>query len=200
MIRGNHVMDTLDIYDFLTRGDLRGNMMLADQDIIRIPVYKKHVTLKGAFKRTGIFEVAEGETMDDVIRFAGGFTDDAATDYISAIQLTATQRKVVDIPVADFETYTPKNGDQYTVNQILDRYENRVQIDGAVFAPGTYAWNEGLTMKELLQKAKGVKEDAYLAQGYIRRLQADNTPAAVDFNVQDVLQATQTYYSSVKIR
>ena len=187
VIRGNKVIDTLDIYDFLSRGDLSSNILLADQDIIRIPVYTKRVTLKGAFKRNGIFEVANGETLNDVIRFAGGFTDDAATDNISAIQLTSSQRRVVDIPETQFASFVPRNADQYTVNTILDRFENRVQIGGAVFAPGVYAWQPGLTIKDLLQKAKGVKEEAYLAQGYIRRLQSDNLPTAVDFSVADVL-------------
>ena len=185
VIRGNKVVDTLDIYDFLTRGDLRSNILLADQDIIRIPVYTKRVTLKGAFKRTGIFEVANGETLQDVIDFAGGFTDEAATDFISAIQLTSTQRRIADIPETQFATFIPRNADQYTVNTILNRYENRVQIGGAVFSPGVYAWHEGMNINELLQKAKGVREEAYLAQGYIRRLRSDNTPTAVDFSVTD---------------
>ena len=187
VIRGNRVIDTLDIYDFLNRGDLSSNILLADQDIIRIPVYTKRVTLKGAFKRTGIFEVANGETLQDVIRFAGGFTDEAATDYISAIQLTSTQRRVADIPQSEFATFIPRNADQYTVNTILNRFENRVQIGGAVFAPGVYAWHEGMSINELLQKAKGVREEAYLAQGYIRRLRNDNQPAAVDFSVADAV-------------
>ncbi len=185
VIRGNKVVDTLDIYDFLNHGDLRSNILLADQDIIRIPIYSKRVTLRGAFKRTGIFEVANKETLQDVIDFAGGFTDEAATDYISAIQLTSTQRRVADIPESQFATFVPRNADQYTVNTILNRYENRVQISGAVFSPGTFAWHEGMNISELLQKAKGVREEAYLAQGYIRRLRRDNTPSAIDFNVGD---------------
>ena len=192
VIRNNKVIDTLDIYDFLSHGDLHSNILLADQDIIRIPVYTKRVTLKGAFKRTGIFEVKNGETLQDIIGFAGGFTDEAATDYISAIRLTSTQRMVVDIPETQFSSFVPRNADQYTVNTILNRYENRVQISGAVFSPGTYAWQEGLTVKDLLQKAKGIKEDAYLAQGYIRRLQSDNFPSAIDFNVADVLSGKAT--------
>ncbi len=187
IIRNNKVIDTLDIYDFLNRGDLSSNILLADQDIIRIPVYTKHVTLKGAFKRTGIFEVAGGETLNDVIRFAGGFTDEAATDYISAIQITGNQRRVADIPENGFATYIPRNADQYKADSITNRYENRIQIGGAVFAPGIYAWQEGLTVKDLIQKARGVKEEAYLAQGYIKRLRSDNLPEAVDFNVADAL-------------
>lgn len=187
VIRGNKVIDTLDIYSFLNSGDLSKNIMLADQDIIRIPVYTKRVTLNGSFKRNGIFEVANNETLQGVIRFAGGFTDNAAADFISAIQLTSTQRKVVDIPESQFSTFIPRNADQYTVNALLNRFENRVQIAGAVFAPGVYAWQPGFTVKDLVQKAKGVREEAYLAQGFIKRLQSDNLPVAVDFSVADAL-------------
>ena len=187
VIRGNRVIDTLDIYSFLNSGDLSRNILLADQDIIRIPVYTKRVTLKGAFKRDGIFEVAKNERLQDVINFAGGFTDNAAADFISAIQLTSTQRKVVDIPQSEYASFVPRNADQYTVDSILNRYENRVQIAGAVFAPGTYAWQKGLTISDLIQKAKGVREEAYLPHGYIKRLQSNNLPIAVDFSVSDAI-------------
>ncbi len=188
IIRNNTVAGKLDVYDFLSKGDLRSNILLADQDIIRIPTYTKRVTLKGAFKRPGIYEVTAGETLQDIISYAGGFTDDAATASISAVQLTSTQRRITDIPNTGFASFIPQNADQYTVGKIQDRYENRVQVSGAVFSPGSYAWQPGLTLKELLlNKAKGVKEEAYLAQGFIRRLQSDYSPVALNFNVSDVL-------------
>src|SRR4051812_48831840 len=83
VIRNNRVADTLDVYDFLNKGDLRSNILLADQDVIRIPTYTKRVTLKGAFKRPGIFEAAKGETLQRIIDYAGGFTDEAVTSFIS---------------------------------------------------------------------------------------------------------------------
>ena len=187
VIRNNRVADTLDVYDFLNKGDLRSNILLADQDIIRVPTYTKRVTLKGAFKHPGIFEVANGETLQDIINFAGGFTDEAVTTSISDVQIAGTQRRIVDIPANEFTTFIPQNADVYTVDTIQDRYENRVQITGAVFAPGNYALQPGMTLKALLEKARGVKEEAYLKQGFIRRLQSDYTPVAVDFNVADVL-------------
>ena len=187
VIRGNRVVDTLDVYAFLSKGNLSNNILLADQDIIRIPTYAKRVILKGAFKRPGIFEVANGETLQDIIDYAGGFSDSAVTSFISAVQIAGTQRRIVDIPDSEFATYIPQNADVYTVDTIQDRYENRVQVTGAVFAPGSYAWHPGITLKELLEKARGVKEEAYLKQGFIRRLQSDYTPVAVDFNVADVL-------------
>jgi protein involved in polysaccharide export with SLBB domain len=187
IIRNNRVVDTLDVYDFLSKGDLSSNILLADQDIIRIPTYTKRVTLKGAFKRPGIFEVAGGETLQDVIEFAGGFTDEAAATFISAVQISGTQRRIADITGTEISTFIPQNADVYTVGKIQDRFENRVQVTGAVFAPGNYAWQPGLTLRDLIEKARGVKEEAYLKQGFIRRLQSDYTPVAVDFNVADVL-------------
>ncbi len=187
VIRNNQVVDTLDIYNFLNKGDLRNNIMLADQDIIRIPTYVKRVTMKGAFKRPGIFEVANGETLQDIIDYAGGFSDSAATATISDVQITGSGRRIVDIPRSEYATFVPQNADIYTVDTIQDRYENRVMVTGAVFAPGNYALQPGMTLKDVLEKARGVKEEAYLKQGFIRRLQSDYTPVAVSFNVADVL-------------
>ncbi len=187
VIRNNRVVDTLDIYNFLNSGDLSRNILLADQDIIRVPTYTKRVTLKGAFKRPGIFEAAKSETLQNIIDYAGGFTDEAVTSLISDVQIVGTQRRIVDIASSEFATFIPQNADVYTVDTIQDRYENRVQIRGAVFAPGNYALTPGLTLKNLLEKARGVKEEAYLKQGFIRRLQSDYTPRALNFNVGDVL-------------
>ncbi|TKK68032.1 capsule biosynthesis protein [Ilyomonas limi] len=187
VIRNNRVVDTLDVYAFLSKGDLSSNILLADQDIIRIPIYTRRVTLKGAFKRPAIFEVASGETLQDVMNYAGGFSDSAATAFISDVQITGTGRRIVDIPNSDYATFVPQNADVYTADTVQDRYENRVQVTGAVFAPGNYAWHPGMTLKELFEKARGIKEEAYLKQGFIRRLQSDYTPMAVDFNVADVL-------------
>ena len=187
VIRNNRVADTLDVYAFLNKGDLTRNILLADQDIIRIPTYTKRVTLKGAFKRPGIFEAAEGETLQDIINYAGGFKDEAVTSTVSDVQIAGTQRRIVDVPSTQFGTFVPQNADVLTADTIQERFENRVQIKGAIVAPGNYALQPGMTLKDLIEKARGLKEEAYLKQGFIRRLQSDYIPTAVDFNVADVL-------------
>lgn len=190
IIRNNHVIANLDVYEFLLRGFQRNNIRLQDQDIIMIPPYKKRVEFSGEVKRPAIFEATANETLEDVIRFAGGFTSEAYTARIKVIQNTAKERRITDVAAAAFDTYNPQNGDKYFAEPILDRFENRVSITGAVFRPGQYQLDQGLTLGQLITKAEGVTEDAFLPRGYITRLRADNTPELISFDLAKILNGT----------
>jgi len=187
IIRNNRIIRTLNIYDFLTKGDQKGNIVLEDQDIIRVPAYRMHVEMKGEIKTPAIFEPVPGETLQDILGFAGGFTDKAYTALIKVSQVSDQQRRIADIPEADFKNYIPLRGDVYTVDSVLSRYENRVTIKGAVFRPGEYELQKGLTLTQLLALAAGVKEDAFMGLGSIVRLKPDNSTEVVSFNLRDVL-------------
>ncbi|MBB5439645.1 protein involved in polysaccharide export with SLBB domain [Pedobacter sp. AK017] len=191
LIRNNKVVSTIDVYDFLLRGIQQDNIRLQDQDVINIPVYDKRVEILGEVKTGALFEVVTGETLQDLIGFAGGFTTQAYTAKIKSFQNTDKERRIIDIAAADFGTYTPKNGDKYVVEAILDRFQNRVEILGAVFRPGLYELGSGLTLKGLITKADGLTEDAFLNRGYINRLNADNTQSLISFDVAKVLAGTQ---------
>ena len=190
VIRNNVVIDTVDIYDFLMKGDQRKNIRLQDQDVIRIPVYQTHVQINGQVKRPGIYELKPGETLRDVIRFAGGFSDSAYTANIKVIRLTPEEKKVIDVPAAEFAHFIPQNGDQFSVSSILDKYQNRVRITGAVYRPGVYELTEGLTLRDLILKADGLREDAFLPRGYIIRLNPDLTTSIVQFDVAKIMNGT----------
>ena len=187
IIRANKIIDTLDIYDFLMRGDQIHNIGLADQDIIRVPPYTTRVNVQGQVKRPGIYEIANGEYFKDVLNFAGGFSDSAYTAAVSIVQNTSSQKRVADLNADAFDTYIPHNTDAYTIGKILDRYENRVQIEGAVFRPGVYEWKPNLTVSQLIQKAQGLKEDAFTKRGIIKRQKADLTPSFINFNIADII-------------
>lgn len=186
VIRDHQVVETLDIYDFLQEGDASGNIQLQDNDIIRVPVYDVRVEVSGEVKRPGLYEALPGETLKKIILFAGGVTDQAYVSRIKIIQATDKEKRVEDIDYRDVDNYIPLRGDHIIVNPILDRFENRVTINGAVFRPGEYQLTDGLTLKQLIGKAEGLKEDAYLARGYITRLKPDNTQELVSFNVQEI--------------
>ncbi|WP_092460838.1 SLBB domain-containing protein [Thermoflavifilum thermophilum] len=190
VIRNNKVIDTVDVYDFLMKGDQSKNIRLQDQDVIRVPVYQTHVLITGQIKRPGIYELKPQETLSDLLHYAGGFTDSAYTASIKAVQLTPTQKKVTDIPANQYVVFQPQNGDQYYVSSILDRYLNRVIIQGAVYRPGTFALTQGLTLKQLIEKADGLREDAFLPRGYIVRLNPDLTTSIVQFNVANIMNGT----------
>ena len=191
VIRNNKVVSTVDVYDFLLRGIQKNNIRLQDQDVINIPVYQTRVEMSGEVKRPALFEVLNTESLQDVIDFAGGFSNQAYTAIIKVLQNTNKERRIVDIAADKFATYNPLNGDKYIVEKILDRFENRVEIIGAVFRPGKYELDKGLTLKSLILKADGVKEDAFLNRGYIQRLNLDNTLALQSFDVDKILKGIE---------
>ena len=190
IIRNNKVVSTIDVYDLLLKGIQTGNIRLQDQDIINIPVYQTRVEMSGEVKRPALFEVLNTESLEDVIRFAGGFSNKAYTAKIKVLQNTNKERRITDVNADDFLKYQPLNGDVYLVEPILDRFANRVEIKGAVFRPGPYELENGLTLKKLILKADGLTEDAFLNRGYISRLNSDNSLALISFDVQKILNGT----------
>jgi len=190
VIRGNRVISTIDVYDFLANGIQQGNIRLQDQDIIHIPVYGARVQFEGEVKRPAIFETVPGESLSDILRYAGDFTENAYSAKVKVLQTTGRERSVQDIYADQFANYTPKSGDQYIVEPILDRFANRISVLGAVFRPGIFGLEPGMTLKQVLEMADGVREDAFLERGIINRLKADNTSELINFNVRDVLAGT----------
>ncbi|MDB5000904.1 MAG: colonic acid export protein Wza, partial [Mucilaginibacter sp.] len=187
IIRNNRVIRTLDIYDFLVKGSQKDNISLQDQDVIRVPSYQIRVDLRGEVKTPALFEVLPGEHLDDVIRFSGGFSDQAYTARVKVIQVSDQQRRITDVFENDYKNYIPLRGDKYVVDRILDRYTNRVTILGAVFRPGEFELQNGLTVSQLIKNAGGLKEDAFTGRGSIVRLNTDNSKQQLSFNVNDVL-------------
>ena len=187
VIRNNRVIRTLDIYDFLLKGDQKDNIGLRDQDIIQVPTYGVRVEMSGEVKRPALYEVLPGETLQDVINFSGGFTDLAYTSKIQALQINDNERSIVDVAEDNFKNYTPLRGDKYVIGRILDSYKNRVTISGAILRPGSYALEKGLTLSKLIGKAAGLRKDAFVARGSLTRLKADNTPELISFDVRDVI-------------
>lgn len=191
VIRNNKIIANVDVYDFLLRGIQQGNIRLQDQDVINIPAYDRRVEISGEVKDAAIFEVKNNETLQDVINFAKGFTSEAYTSKIKSFQNTNRERKISDILESQYNTYQPKNGDKFVVEAILDRFENRVEIIGAVFRPGVYALDKGLTLAGLINKADGITEDAFLNRGYINRLNPDKTQYFISFDVAKILSGEE---------
>ncbi len=187
VIRNNRVIKVLDVYDFLVKGSQKDNITLRDQDVVRVPTYRTRVELSGQIKIPALFEVLPGESLQTVLNYAGGFTDSAYTARIKVSQVSDQQRKLTDVVEADYANYMPLRGDKYFITSILNRFENRVTINGAVFRPGEYELQSGLTLAQLIEKAAGLKEDAFTERGTITRLKADNSTELISFSVKDVL-------------
>ena len=190
IIRNNKIIRVLDVYDFLMRGDQKNNLRLQDQDIIRIPPYRGRVEFLGEIKRPAIFEVLPGENLAQLLDFAGGFTESAYSSRIKVLQNTDKERRIADVFAADFKTYMPKMGDKFYVEPIIDRFENRVYIEGAVFRPGDYALTPGLTLSQVIKQAEGLKEDAFMGRAYLTRLKPDNSFELIAFDPTQLINGT----------
>lgn len=189
LIRNNKVIRTIDLYRFLTKGDQSDNISLLDNDMIRIPSYDARVVLEGAVKNPGIFEVVSHEKLADIIQYAAGLTENAYTNRILVKQKTSTELKITDLNSENYKNYVVQAGDVVTIEEILDRYENRVQIQGAVYRPGAYSLpaNKTLTLIELLKKADGLKENAYLEKATLIRQREDFTKEYININLKSIL-------------
>jgi protein involved in polysaccharide export with SLBB domain len=191
LLRNNKVFKKIDLYGFLVKGNQADNVSLKDNDVIRIPAYQQRVTLEGEVKRPGIFEMKPGESFSDLISFASGFTDLAYTASVNVLQKTAKEFKVRDVKSSQFSSYLPLAGDVFTITKILDRFENRIIIVGAVFRPDTYSFYEGMRISDLVAKAEGLKEDAYGKRARIIRLQSDLTTEIVNVDLEQALNGNQ---------
>lgn len=192
IIRGGEEVADLDLYEFLQTGSMRGNLSLKDQDVIQIPTYQSRVEMIGSVKRPLLFETKPGETFADLLKYAGGFTEDAYTSRLSVIRTTGKEYRVEDLLESQFNQFEPKTGDKYTVEKALNRFANRILLDGAVFRPGQYELSPGLTLSMLIKKADGLKEDAFLRRGYIIRLKDDFQREQINFDVAEIVAGTST--------
>lgn len=190
IVRNNKVIRHLDVYDFLMHGEQQNNIVLQDQDIVRVPPYKTRVQMTGEVKIPAFFEMLQGETLQDLINFAGGFTNEAYTAQVKVIQISNQQRRIAVVQENEYSSYTPMRGDKFIVQHIIERYENRVTINGAVFHPGEYELKPGMTLSQLIKDAAGLKEDAFMQRGSIIRLKPDNTTELVSFSPADVMNKT----------
>ncbi|MCG8581817.1 MAG: SLBB domain-containing protein, partial [Bacteroidales bacterium] len=188
VIRNGELTATLDVYESLIKGKSDINVPLSDGDVILVPTYEKRVKVGGEFKRNGIFEAKGEEKINDLIEYAGGFTEDAYTHRIQLYRTTSRQRAFKDVLAENFEKIIVQSGDSVFAGTVLERFENKVNIEGAVYRPGNYELTEGLTLKQLIDKADGVRDDVFLNRGLVTRLMDDLTLQNITFNVGEVLR------------
>lgn len=188
VFRGNEVATVLDLYDFLIHGDQSDNIRLRDQDMIKIDPFERRVDIRGQVKRAGYFQMTDEETLSDLIRYAGGFTDSAYTRQLRIHRNTPTERSVVMVHQDEFDRFMLRDGDVIFVDEILDRFENRVHISGAVWRSGEFELTEEMTLRDLILEADGLRPDAYRHRGIINRLKDDLSFELVAFDVARVME------------
>jgi protein involved in polysaccharide export with SLBB domain len=190
VIRNSKVIANIDLYDFIVSGK-QNNLRLQDQDAIKVLPYQNRVTLIGEIKTPAIFEMKTGETLQNLLSFAGGFSEKAYRERITAIRNTLKEKSVIDIAHSDYATFLTQPGDEYTVGKLINRFDNRVQITGAIYRPGAYALKLGMTAGDLLKKAEGLKEEAYINRALIFRKNALGLPEMSAFSPKNSLNGTE---------
>lgn len=186
LIRANKVIRVIDIYKFLLNGDQTDNINLQDNDIIKIPVYSSRIKIEGRVKRPGIFELLPNETFEDLLNYCSGFDESAYKSNIKLIQNTDKEMRIEDLSEKDYKKYIPKSGDVFKIGTILNRFENKISIKGAVYRPDDYAFYEGMSVIDLINKADGLTEDAYLNKALIIRLKDDLTKEIFDIDLNEI--------------
>lgn len=186
LIRANKIIRIIDIYKFLLYGDQTDNFNLQDNDVIRIPIYSSRIKIEGHVKRPGIFELLPNENFEDLLKYCSGFDETAYKSNIKLIQNTDKELRIQDLAEKDYKNYVPKSGDVFKIGNILNRFENKITIKGAVYRPDDYAYFEGMSVKQLIEKADGLTEDAYLNKALIIRLKEDLTKEIIDIDLNEI--------------
>lgn len=188
VIRNNKVIDHLDAYDFLLKGDQSNNIRLEDQDIVRVPSYVCRIEFTGEVKRPFIYEVKDTltETLHSLIAFAGGFTDKAYSERLRIYRNNDREKLIQDVSKDHFARFVLHDGDSIPVEPILNRFKNRVTIQGAVYRPGDYALSDSMKVSELISKAEGLKGDAFMTRALLYRTKINNTIEVIPLDLDQI--------------
>ena len=186
LIRNGKVVANFDLYEFLQKGDRSKNLRLEDDDIIKVNPYDTRVIITGAIKRKAIYEARKTESLQDLLVVAGGFSDNAYQQFIRLVRNGKNSKESITVKADQFAKFNLQAGDSCFIDSISARFTNRVVITGAIYHPGVYSIQEFGTLKPLLQIA-GIREEAYLQRGYIKRRDDNYLPKAIDVNMADVL-------------
>ena len=186
--RGGRIISKIDVYDYILNGKLTGNVMLQDNDAIIVGAYDALVNISGAIKRPMFYEMKEGETVKALLEYAGGFNSDANKNIISVERKTNEGLTVHSVEEWDFASFAVQDGDSINVKNIIDRYQNMVEVTGAVFYPGHYSIsNECNSVRTLVEKAGGVMENAYTNLVVLFRMNEDRTRKAMSINLAGIM-------------
>ena len=187
VIRKGKVVQKIDLYDFMSKGDFSNNINLQENDVINIPVYENRVQLRGEVKRPGFFELRAGESFTKLLEYAGGFTPIAYKEAIYIEQIGNNEFVSRNIEKEGFSNYVPKEADVIMVGSILHRFTERIAIGCAIKRPGYYGWENGMKLESLIKKAGGLQEYALNTRGLVYRAGKDNEKTYTRFIPEDVL-------------
>ena len=189
--RNNKLVSTADVYDYILNGKMRGNVRLADGDVIYVGPYDCLVNITGKVKRPMFYEMKSNESMGTLLKYAGGFTGDAYKKAVRVLRKTGREYAVFNVAEFDMNSFHVADGDSVSVDSIIQRYSNTVEIKGAVFRPGMYQLNNDInSVRTLIQHAEGLKEEAFTNRAIIHRLKTDRTLKVLSVDVAGIMNGT----------
>jgi len=193
VFRDSKLIQKVDIYDFLISGNSKSNVRLRNGDIILVGPFTERVSLAGAVKTPGIFELKENETIADLLSFAGGFAPDANTELLSINRVIENSKVIANVNENQFEIFSLKAGDAIIVDKVLDQYTNRVIVEGAVLNAGQYAITQNSSLKELLISKVILRPDAYLSTALISRTTANYNSELLSVDLTPILNGDEDF-------
>ena len=186
--RNNRLVTVVDIYDYILNGKLTGNVRLADNDVIVVGPYDCLVNITGKVKRPMFYEMKKNESINSLLKYAGSFTGDAYKKSVRVNRKTGREYSVYNVEEFDFASFRIADGDSVTVEPILNRYANTVEVRGAVFRPGMYNLGEQVnSVRSLIEHAEGLTEDAFKARAVMHRMKSDRSLEVVSVDVEGIM-------------
>lgn len=191
VVRNGNVVADLDVYDLLMKGKMQVDVRLQDGDVILVDPYQSLVQILGKVKRPMFYEMKSTETVGTLLKYAGGFTGDAYKKAIRLVRKTGREHQIYNVDEMDYSVFRVDDGDMITVDSVLQRFENRVEIRGAVYRAGLYQLNGTVnTVKQLIKQAEGVRGDAFLNRAIIDRENEDLTHEIIQVDVKGLMNGT----------
>jgi protein involved in polysaccharide export with SLBB domain len=192
LVRSNRIVSTLDLYDVITKGFSKGDMLLKDQDIIQVGPYVSRIAIEGNLKRKGLFEVLPNESLSAVINYAGGFDQYAYSERVKIYRNTSKEKRIIDIKNEDFKSSQVYSGDSIVVEKLLERFENLISIQGAIYRPGEYSLDNNPTLLALINSAEGLREESLQGRINIIRTNDDLSISNITVNLFDIKSGRST--------
>lgn len=188
VFRAGKLISNVDVYDYMLNGKLTGNVRLADNDVIMVGPYDCIVNIAGKVKRPMYYEMKKNESLATLMKYTGGFAADAYTKSLRVVRKNGSRYAVFNVTEFDMSSFYLADGDSVSVDSILPRYENMVELKGAVFRPGMYQIGGDITtVRSLLQHSEGVTEEAFTARAVMHRMNADRTLKVISVDVEGIL-------------
>ena len=189
--RNNRHISTVDVYDYILNGNQNGNVRLADNDVIIVGPYESLVNITGKVKRPMFYEMKKTESVGALLNYAGGFTGDAYRKSVRIVRKAGSQYSVYNVSEFDLARFPVSDEDSVSVDSILPRYSNMVEIKGAVFRPGMYQVGGDIqSVRQLVETAEGVTEEAFTPHAILHRMKPDRTLEVLSVDLQGILSGS----------